>query len=114
MTKKAFDRIMKGANEALAFARDEAKRDDYRIHVPEVVDVKELRADLNLSQAEFCTRYGFKIDRVQDWEQGRSRPDSALRAYLIVIQRQREAVDRALARPARRLQGRRKKSLAAA
>ena len=114
MTKKVFDQIMEGAQAALAIARGEAKEGEYRIHVPETVNVKKLRADLNLSQAEFCARYGFKIDRVQDWEQGRSRPDGALRAYLMVIQRQRHAVDKALAPPARQVQGRRKKSRQAA
>jgi hypothetical protein len=34
--------------------------------------------------------------RVRDWEQGRSKPDGAIRAYLIVIDREREAVERAL------------------
>ena len=111
MTKKAFDRIMAGANQALAIARGEAKSEEYKIHVPEVVDVKELRTHLKLSQAAFCARYGFKIDRLQDWEQGRSSPDGALRAYLMVIQRQRGAVDRALAAPVR---GRQKKPLRAA
>jgi putative transcriptional regulator len=33
---------------------------------------------------------------VRDWEQGRSKPDGAVRAYLIVIDREREAVERAL------------------
>ena len=111
MSKKAFDRIMTGANQALSIARGEAKTDEYKIHVPEVVDVKELRTNLNLSQAAFCTRYGFKIDRVQDWEQGRSRPDGAMRAYLMVIQHQPKAVDRALA-PA--TLGRRTRTLVAA
>jgi putative transcriptional regulator len=37
------------------------------------------------------------VDRIQDWEQGRSKPDGALRAYLLVIQREREAIERALA-----------------
>jgi len=34
---------------------------------------------------------------VRDWEQGRSQPDSAARAYLMVIEREPEAVERALA-----------------
>ena len=37
------------------------------------------------------------VPRIRDWEQGRSKPDGAVRAYLLVIQREPEAVNRALA-----------------
>jgi putative transcriptional regulator len=93
---KAGSRILQGAREALAFARGEADVSEYRIHVPPNFDVKKLRKSFGLSQAAFAERFGFTVDRVQDWEQGRSNPDSALRAYLIVIARERKAVERAL------------------
>ena len=96
MSKKSFDRIMKGAQEALAIARGEADTSTYRIHVPADVDVKAIRTDLKLTQPEFCSRFGFGLARVRDWEQGRSRPDGALRAYLMVICRQPAAVKKAL------------------
>jgi putative transcriptional regulator len=37
-----------------------------------------------------------KIRSLQDWEQGRRRPDIPIRAYLAVIQRDPQAVIRAL------------------
>ena len=40
--------------------------------------------------------YNLTIARVRDWEQGRSVPDSAARAYLTVIEKEPEAVKRAL------------------
>ncbi|MGA2129465.1 MAG: hypothetical protein ABSG76_25320 [Xanthobacteraceae bacterium] len=49
-----------------------------------------------MSQDKFAERFGFTPARVRDWEQGRSKPDGAVRAYLIVIDREREAVERAL------------------
>jgi putative transcriptional regulator len=64
--------------------------------------VKSIRDELRLSQREFAERFGFNVDRIQDWEQGRSKPDGALRAYLPVIQREHEAVERALTAEARR------------
>jgi putative transcriptional regulator len=94
--KKAGARILQGAREALAYAQGKADASLYRIHVPSEVDVKTLRRELGLSQAEFARRFGFTSARVRDWEQGRSKPDGAVRAYLMVIEREPKAVERAL------------------
>jgi putative transcriptional regulator len=50
-----------------------------------------------MTQEEFAFRYGLTLARVRDWEQGRSAPDGAARAYLRVIEKEPEAVHRALA-----------------
>jgi len=96
MSRKAFDRIAQGLNDAIAIARGEADPSTYRVHVPSDVDVKAIRQKLGMSQNVFAKRFGFTAARVRDWEQGRSKPDGAIRAYLIVIDREREAVERAL------------------
>ncbi|QXX75293.1 DNA-binding transcriptional regulator [Methylovirgula sp. HY1] len=93
---KAGERLIESAKEALAFAHGEADETPYRIHVPSDINVKVLRKKLKLSQAAFAARYGFGLARLKDWEQGRSRPDSAMRAYLLVIAREPDAVKRAL------------------
>jgi putative transcriptional regulator len=89
-------RLIAAAKEARAIVRGEADPATYRIHVPVLVDVKSLRRRLGLSQDEFARRYGFTPARIRDWEQGRSKPDGAVRAYLIVIDREPDAVLRAL------------------
>ena len=63
------------------------------------VKVKRVRKKLGLSQADFAARFRINIARLKDIEQGRTRkrPDPALMAYLSVIEREPEAVDRALA-----------------
>ncbi len=94
---KAGERLIQSAKEALAFARGEAEDKDFTVHVPTDFDVKALRKKLKLSQAAFAARYGFGLSRLKDWEQGRSHPDGAIRAYLLVIAREPEAVQRALA-----------------
>ena len=66
-------------------------------HVPEDVDVAAIRKRLGLSQSDFAARFGFKLDAVQNWEQGRRRPEGAARAFLRVIEREPAAVRRALA-----------------
>jgi putative transcriptional regulator len=66
------------------------------IDVPEDVDVKAIRSRLGLSQAEFSRRYAVSRRSLQEWEQGRRRPEAAVRAYLTVIERNPRAVEEAL------------------
>ena len=89
-------RELEAAKKAAAIARGEADPSTYRVHVPAAIDVKALRRKFKLSQDEFASRFGFTLARIRDWEQGRSKPDGALRAYLLVIERQPEAVETAL------------------
>lgn len=52
------------------------------VEVLEDVDVKAIRSKLGLSQAEFSRRYAVSRRSLQEWMQGRRRPESAVRAYL--------------------------------
>jgi putative transcriptional regulator len=97
MSKQAFDKIKAGIEGAIAIARGEAEPATYRVHVPEEIDVKAIRRKLGMSQAKFAASFGFGIDAVQNWEQGRRRPEGAARAFLRVIEREPDAVRRALA-----------------
>ena len=92
---KSGESILKGARQALDHAR--GAREGFVAHVPEEVDVVAIRRRLGLSQAEFASRFGFKLDALQNGEQGRRRPEGAARAFLRVIEREPEAVQRALA-----------------
>ena len=51
---------------------------------------------LGLSQPAFASRFGFTVDTVRNWEQGRRKPDVAARAYLTVIARRPDDVRKAL------------------
>jgi putative transcriptional regulator len=93
---KAGSRILQGAREALAYAKGEADTEDFRVHVPAVVDVRAIREKLGLSQFAFAARYGFSVGRVRDWEQGRSAMDTPSRILLTVIDKEPEAIERAL------------------
>jgi putative transcriptional regulator len=93
---KISEGILQGAREALAFAKGEADVRDYRVHIPRKVNVKVIRGKLGLSQDAFAHRYGLTVARVRDWEQGRSNPDSAARAYLTVIAHDHKVVEQAL------------------
>jgi transcriptional regulator with XRE-family HTH domain len=92
---KSGQSILRGAHQSLAYVK--GAREGFVAHVPEEIDVVAIRTRLGLSQDEFATRFGFKLDALQNWEQGRRRPDGAARAFLRVIEREPEAVARALA-----------------
>jgi putative transcriptional regulator len=92
-----FEGIIAGAREALAYARGEADLSQYRVHIPEDLDVKAIREATGLTQETFALRYGFNLARLRDLEQKRTRPDSVVRAYLLVIQKNPDAVRDALA-----------------
>lgn len=64
--------------------------------VPVSVDVKAIRKRRNMSQAAFARRYGLSRDALQEWEQGRRQPDRCARILFAVIDREPEAVERAL------------------
>lgn len=62
------------------------------LRIPEVA-VRDVRARLGLSQADFALRFGFEKDTIQNWEQGRSRLDAVSRMLLAIIERSPEVVD---------------------
>ena len=53
--------------------------------VPAVVDTRTVRERTGLSQAKFALNYALDEDTVKNWEQGRTSPDHAARAYLSMI-----------------------------
>ncbi len=93
---KAGSRILQGAREAMDFARGETDETGFVVHVPTSVDVRSIRRKLGYSQARFAARYGFSVGRLRDWEQGRSPIDTPSRILLTVIDKEPEAVERAL------------------
>lgn len=102
MTKSG-KRLIGAAREALAIARGEKK--PARLHVPPEIDVRAIRVKLALSQDDFAAEFGFTTNQIRDWEQGRSRPLGGVRAYLMIIQRDPQAVLNIL-RPAKRASAR--------
>jgi putative transcriptional regulator len=63
---------------------------------PTAEQVRALRSRLGLSQAQFAQRFGFTVDTVQQYEQGRRTPSGPASTLLRVIDADPEAVIRAL------------------
>jgi putative transcriptional regulator len=92
--------IIQGAMEALAFAQGVADPKEYRVHIPDEINVRRIRENLSMTQKDFAAHFGFPLRTVQEWEQGRIMPSGGTRAFLVVIDREPEAVKRALIQPA--------------
>ncbi|MCZ6748629.1 MAG: type II toxin-antitoxin system MqsA family antitoxin [SAR324 cluster bacterium] len=89
--------VLRGAREARAHAKEQKLKGRVSIvFVPDRVDVAQIRRKLQLSQTEFAAQFGFSVHTVRDWEQKRRNPESPTRAFLKVIEKEPEAVRRAL------------------
>jgi putative transcriptional regulator len=53
-----------------------------------------------MTQEEFAGRFGFSIKTLRHWEQKQRVPEGPARAYLLVIDRDPKAVQRALRKAA--------------
>jgi putative transcriptional regulator len=88
--------ILRGLEQALAFAEGRAKKGTYVVHIPPEIDVRAIRGRLGLTQRQFAERFGFNLNTLRHWEQGRRVPEGPTRAYLTVIAREPQAVQKAL------------------
>ena len=93
---KVADGIRRGLEDAVAYAKGKADQSRYRVHVPVRVDVRAIRQGLGMTQEQFARCFGFSVNTLRHWEQGKRRPEGPTRAYLLVIERAPKAVQRAL------------------
>jgi putative transcriptional regulator len=60
------------------------------------LDIKTIREELHKSQAEFARMIGVSVSTLQNWEQGRRKPEGPAMALLKVASRNPKAVMDAL------------------
>jgi putative transcriptional regulator len=89
--------LEQSAKEILAHMKGDARLPTRRVILPDEVDVRRIRTNAKMSQAEFARAFCINPRTLQEWEQGRRKPDATTRAYLAVIAKNREAVLDALA-----------------
>jgi putative transcriptional regulator len=89
------ERLIESMQQAVDFANGKDVP-GMRVHIPDAYNVGKIRKRLKLSQAQFAERFGFSVDSVQNWEQGRRIPDRPTRTLLAVIAYEPKAVERAL------------------
>jgi putative transcriptional regulator len=95
--RKIADEIMEGLEEGLALIRG-SKVPGVRIHRVDVTDVDPhtIRMKLHLTQAQMAEYLGTSTSGYRKWEQGHRAPGGAARTLLRVMEREPEAVLRAL------------------
>lgn len=89
-------RLISAMKQVAAHARGEISLPIRYLEIPEDLDVRAIRKKLGLSQADFARRFAVSQRSLQEWEQGRRKPEGAVRAYLTVIKRSPETVAAAL------------------
>ncbi len=90
--------IIDGFEEAVAFAKGEKTGAVvHRFKFVGGVDVKAIRRTYGLCQSQFAKLYGFNLTSLQAWEQGRRKPGRTARILLCIVEKDPNAVRRALA-----------------
>jgi putative transcriptional regulator len=94
MKKQDFENLVESARQAGRIRRGEANANHVREFAP--MDVKAVRLRLCKSQSEFARMIGVSVSTLQNWEQGRRRPEGPARALLRLAAANPEAVAAAL------------------
>ena len=89
MKQRDFESLRRGMSQAKAHATG-ANASGFGVHAP--VDVRQVRKRLHLTRREFASRYRLDPRTLEQWEQGRRRPDRATETYLLLIEREPEKV----------------------
>jgi putative transcriptional regulator len=94
MRKQHFDELVTSLRQAGRIRRGEMPPGRVKEFPP--VDVKAIRRRLGKSQSAFALMIGVSVATLQNWEQGRRRPEGPARALLKVAAHNPEAVAAAL------------------
>ncbi len=87
MTDNDFgDHLIEGLREALAWRRGEMALETVNIDPLPAERIKSIRKAVAKSTAEFVEKFGIPAATMNNWEQGRRKPDPAGRLLLRVIE----------------------------
>ncbi len=94
MKDKDFSKLLASIKEAgqIKSGRKKPSR-AFKIDPP---SIKAVRNELQLSQSEFALMIGVSISTLQNWEQGRRKPDGPAKALLKVASKNPKAIMEAL------------------
>jgi putative transcriptional regulator len=90
MTPEAIERAARADLDAQPLTETDLKR------MRRTPQAKIIRRALDLTQEEFAARFRIPLGTLRDWEQGRAEPDQPTRAYLTLIARDPDRVNRLL------------------
>jgi len=90
----AFDSIKQGLGEALEFSKGKQKK--AVVHEFSPIDVKNIRANVGMSQNEFASAFGISVSTLRYWERGDRTPHGSASVLLNVVAKEPDAVLKAL------------------
>ena len=91
------DEIIQGMTESIEYIRgNEAGAVVHKVEIPDEVDVKSIREELNLSRQEFADSFGFSARTLLHWEQGDRNPHGPARVLLLLLQREPKTIAKIL------------------
>lgn len=92
---KAFESIMRSAEQALSHAQGQDIGIKHDVMIPDH-DVRKIRSKTGLSQSQFAASIGVTTSSLQNWEQGKRKPQGAARVLLALLDRDPEIVQKML------------------
>jgi putative transcriptional regulator len=94
MKNEDFDMLLSSIKEAGDIKN--GKKKPSRIFEIDAPEIKMVRKSLNVSQSEFAMMIGVSLRTLQNWEQGRRKPEGPAKALLRVASKNPKAVIEAL------------------
>ncbi len=88
--------VIGGLEQVLEHERGVTERPRTRAINVQDIDVRSIRRRTGMSQTEFAAVYGLNVTTLQAWEQRKRRPDRMARLFLRVVDKEPEAVRRAV------------------
>ncbi|SEH04327.1 NadS family protein [Candidatus Venteria ishoeyi] len=89
-----FESIKQGLDEAVEFSQGKCPK--AVVHEFSAVDVKNIRAKMGMSQTEFASAFGISVSTLRHWERGDRKPHGPALVLLNVLEREPQAVLKAL------------------
>ena len=94
MNQKDFNNLAQSIKQAGRIRRGTLRPG--RIHSITPADVRAIRSKLGKSQSEFALMIGVSVATLQNWEQGRRKPEGPAQALLKIAEKNPRAVAEAL------------------
>ncbi len=90
----AFNSIKQGLEEAIEFSKGKVGK--AIVHEFSPIDVKNIRANIGMSQNEFASAFGISVSTLRHWERGDRTPHGPALVLLNVVAKEPKAVLKAL------------------
>ncbi len=94
MNSENFNNLVESIKQAGEIKRGKLK--PTRIFNFDPLDIKKMREKLHKSQSEFALMIGVSVSTLQNWEQGRRRPEGPARALLQLASKNPEVLEKTL------------------